>query len=118
VGGQNYLNNSIDTAELWDPATGTWTLAGKLHDPRARHTAALLPDGRVLVAGGEDYQGVGTLASAEIFDAATSAWTTTGQLITGREQHATATLLNGRVMVAGGYDETGDGLGSAELFTP
>ena len=77
-----------------------------------------MPDGRVLVAGGEDYQGVGTLASAEIFDPTTSGWTTTGQLVTGREQHATTTLPNGTAMVAGGYKQTGEGLGSAELYAP
>ena len=118
AGGQDYLNNSIRTAKVWDPATGLWTIVGRLHQPRARHTAARLPDGRVLVAGGEDYQGSGTLASAEIFDPATSAWTRTGNLVTGREQHATATLLDGMVMVAGGYDQSSERLGSAELFSP
>ena len=84
-------------------------------EPRARHTAARLPDGRVLVAGGEDYQGSGTLASTEIFDPATSAWTTTADLVTGREQHATATLLDGTVMVAGGYAPSGEGLGKRRV---
>jgi N-acetylneuraminic acid mutarotase len=117
AGGQDYRNNSIRTAEVWDPSTGLWTIVGRLHQPRDRHTAARLPDGRVLVAGGEDYQGSETLASAEIFDPATSVWATTGNLVTGREQDATATLLDGMVMVAGGYDQSSEKLGSAGLFS-
>ena len=101
---------------MWDPATGVWSVVGRMYQARARHTAALLPDGRVLVAGGllNDQ----ALASAEILDPLTSAWSRTGQLITGRDQHATATLPNGTVIVAGGVDRTSEGLGSAELFTP
>jgi N-acetylneuraminic acid mutarotase len=87
-----------------------------MRQARARHTAALLSDGRVLVAGGTPYDEA--LASTEIFDPSTNAWSTTGQLITGRYQHSTATLPDGTVMVAGGVDQSSEGLGSAELFTP
>ena len=83
---------------------------------RARHTAALLPDGRVLVAGGLLNNHV--LGSAEIFDPVTSTWSSVTGLVTGRYQHATATLPDGTVMVAGGVDRSIEGLGSIELFTP
>ena len=44
--------NVLDTSELYDPATGTWSVTGHLNRPRVGHTATLLLDGRVLVAGG------------------------------------------------------------------
>jgi hypothetical protein len=66
---------SIGTAEIWDPATGLWTLAGRMRQARARHTAAFLPNGRVLVAdgtvvvaGGVDRSSEG-LGSTELFSA-------------------------------------------------
>ena len=70
-GGQGTLNQSIGTAEVWDPVTGLWSVAGRMHQARARHTAALLPNGNVLIAGGLLNDRV--LVSAEIFDPVTSA---------------------------------------------
>ena len=53
------------SAELYDPATGMWTISGSLHIPRAYHTATLLPNGRVLVTGGSNGS---SLSSAEVYD--------------------------------------------------
>jgi galactose oxidase-like protein len=77
---------------------------GSMGDARAYHTATLLPNGKVLVAGGTNQNGV--LASAELYDPATHAWTPTGSLINARSGH-TATLLpdegdSGLVLVVGG----------------
>src|SRR5205809_751006 len=72
-------------------ATGTWTATGSMHDARESHTATLLKDGRVLVAGG---QGSGYLASAEIYDPATGTWTATGSMHDARGGFHTATLLS------------------------
>src|SRR5207249_2028280 len=58
-------------AEVWDPGTGLWSGAGSLTTARSYHSATLLPDGRVLVAGG--YDG-GPLSSAEVWDPATGLW--------------------------------------------
>ena len=56
---------SLATAEIYDPATGTWTATGSMATPRYFHTATRLADGRVLVAGG--FNGSNVLASAELF---------------------------------------------------
>jgi hypothetical protein len=101
---------------------GTFVLTGSLNDSRAQHTATLLNNGMVLIAGG-----VGTnannnavvLASAELYDPTTGTFTPAGNLNIGRETH-TATLLNsGMVLIAGGYGAAGVGvLSSAELYDP
>lgn len=84
------------TAELWDPATDSFVLVGPMLAARAGHTATLLPDGRVLIANGDDP------ATAEIFDPRTSTFAATGAPIEGRNGSATATLLSDdRVLIVG-----------------
>src|SRR5207249_11438090 len=81
---------------------------------RYYHTATLLPNGKVLVAGGKT--GGVTLSSTELFDPATGTWTKTGPLNFARYFHSATLLLNGQVLVAGGYG--GNVLSSAELYDP
>ena len=82
--------------------SGTWTETGDLITARWDHTATLLPDGMVLVAGGKNNV---PLASAELYDPASGTWTATGSLVADARQTHTATLLpNGKVLVAGGQD--------------
>src|SRR5436190_4185354 len=79
-----------------------WEYTGSLKTARFHHTATLLPDGRVLVAGGEDR--LYALASAELYDPATGTWSDTGSLNTARDSHTATLLPNGMVLVVGGRD--------------
>lgn len=121
VGGDEY-GKPLDyqgTAEIFDPASATWKQTGSLIVPRGGFTASLLPDGRVLVAGGVD-RGDDTLGSAEIYDPETGLWQFTGNLVEPRLVHTATTLPDGRVLVVGGMidDFSMTTTGTAEVFDP
>jgi Galactose oxidase, central domain/Kelch motif len=108
---------SLASAEIYDPAAGTWSPTGSLATGRSDHTATLLPDGKVLVAGG--FAGVpeSELASAEIYDPVSKLWSSTGNLATARAGQTATLLANGTVLIAGGFGSAG-ALNSAELYDP
>ena len=99
-------------------AAPSWTSAGAgtLNTARRQHTATLLPNGKVLVAGGENAGS--KLGSVEIYDPATDSWSN-GTNMPGPRFGAAAILLptNNRVLVSGGHDGT-NYLNSALLYDP
>jgi WD40 repeat protein len=124
AGGAELANQTVilSSAELYNPATGTWTATGSMTTPRSGHTATLLPNGQVLVAGGEGTcvnVSCPVLSSAELYNPATGTWTPTGSMNVTRYLHTATLLPNGQVLVAGGGSGSTANAGStAELYNP
>src|SRR5271166_4837640 len=118
TGGLSAIGNNIPvaSAEIFDPAKGTFAPTGSMATPRFLHVATLLDDGRVLVTGGFD--GTHQLSTAELFDPTTGNFTPDGSMVSARLQHTATLLKDGRVLVTGGVDLTGTPIASAEIFDP
>ena len=84
-----------------------------MNSARGYHTASILTNGKVLVAGGLNNGSY--LNSAELYDPSTGVWTMTGYMSFARDWHTASILMNGKVLVAGG-DGNGGSLNSAELY--
>jgi hypothetical protein len=97
-------SGALRTAEVWDPRTERWTPVADLRVGRTLHVAALLADGRVLVAGGAGTAPAYWLASAEIWDPTENAWITIPDMTSPRSAGSVAVLEDGgRVLVSGSH---------------
>ena len=132
VGEENRMDPDSSN-QIYDPASGTWAVAGAMTEPRGDHTATVLPDGKVLAIGGFGVsqamrlrmQGffIGSpfepLSSAELYDPVSGRWTLLASHLAAKRFGHTATLLpNGKVLIAGGFPSQGGSLSSTELYDP
>ena len=121
VGGYiDTLSQTSTAAELYQASAGAFAATGALSTARNEHTATLLHDGRVLIAGGTD--GTNPLQTAELYDRSANGGqgafvATTGSMTVARHRHSATLLSDGRVLLAGGgYDVAP--LSSAEIYDP
>ena len=111
AGGEDANFNPLSSAELYNPATGTWSRTGSMTTPRSGQSATLLTNGQVLMAGG-----TGSSAAAELYNPATGKFTPTGSMISADGTNVGTLLPDGDVLVTGrsaGYTQT-----FAELYHP
>jgi N-acetylneuraminic acid mutarotase len=100
AGGWDYTNN-LNTVEIFDAVSNTWSNVEDMIQPRYLATATTLDNGNVLIVGG--YDGTSNLATCEIYNPSTNSWSYTGNLSVGRSSHTATKLQNGMVLVVGGY---------------
>jgi N-acetylneuraminic acid mutarotase len=109
----------VPSAETFDPSALAWSPAGFTAQPRSGHTMTVLPDGRILSAGGNTNPPEPASNTAEVYAPASNQWTAVAPMLEGREDHAAAPLLNGRLLVTGGTNGViGGEFASAEIFDP
>jgi hypothetical protein len=114
-GGGLHEWEASSSAQVYDPATREWSTRSPMQDGRVEHTATLLADGRVLVAGGTGLCCDGPRSSTETYDPATLGFTPQPAMAAARQRHVAVRLEDGRVLVAGG-DVAGEPSRTVEIF--
>ncbi len=113
--------NTLDMAEIYDPAYNTFTpLTSTMSDTRMDHTATLLTNGRVLLVGGWSSVKGSTVASADIFDPSVNSFTQVASVPVSRHEHTAILLPGGTVLVCGGleWNTIQQTLNSSYVFKP
>jgi hypothetical protein len=119
VGGLDDRGEPLSTAELFDPDSDSFAPVGALIHARLEPTATLLPDGRVLIAGGlSQVVSNRTVATAELFDRQKGTFGPAGALQVPRHAHAAVPLPDGRVAIVGGLDGGGRPVQQVEFYDP
>jgi len=106
------------SAELFDPESGGWTLTGSMNVPRCRQSAQRLPDGRVLVVGGDGGAIDSDWPTAEIFDPSTGVWTMAKIMNSARTMSAMLPLPGGKFLIPAGAAQGTIPRDSADIYDP
>jgi hypothetical protein len=115
IDGNTDGSGNVNAPEIYDPVKRTFSATGDMLSARRYPSATMLPNGKVLIAGG--YGGGNTvLSSADVYDPTAGTFAATGAMLTPRGRHTATDMMNGTVLIAGGYDDKGNTIASAELY--
>ena len=113
------LGGNTSAVELFNSTTLTFANTGSMFQSvRYGHTSNLLPNGKVLVAGGYQTSSSSPLLSAELYDPTTGVFTSTGNMNYARRTHNATLLADGTVLITGGFDSLGNRITIAEIYNP
>ena len=115
AGGTDADFTALASAEIYDPASGQWSVTGSLMQAREFPVAVPLDDGTVLVMGGRGGDS-SVLASAELYNPVDGTWSSAGSMVQARLRHTASPLPGGKVLVTGGGDPSERPLALAEIY--